>query len=173
MHREKYAGKRKPESVVDDKSDHGGFLCPSLFNPKNGSLELLHAPHIGQLACHACHPFWRLSHRKESNSCGRVGITFSAWMETVCQKGNRGIYEEERLDILSSAAERGPERIIREGWLRNLRHPPRSKYGPFDGETWTDEAKSASPRSYETTEGWRNVTSNTTGPSADLLWRCS
>jgi hypothetical protein len=95
MHRQKYAGKRKPKSVVDDKSDHGGFLCPSLFNPKNGSLELLHAPHIGQLACHACHPFWRLSHRKESDSCGRVGIMFSAWMETVCQKGNRGNYEEE------------------------------------------------------------------------------
>ena len=67
----------------------------------------------------------------------RVGITFAAWMDNVCQKVNRGNCEEEFLDILSSTAERGPERIIRQRLTRNLRHPAQSKNSRFEGKAGT------------------------------------
>lgn len=74
---------------------------------------------------------------KNQMVAGRVGITFAACTDNVCQKVKRGNCEEEFLDILSSTAERGHERIIRQRLSRNLRHPAQSKDSPSDGEPWT------------------------------------
>lgn len=76
---------------------------------------------------------------KNQMVAGHARITFAAGMDNVCQKVNRGIWEEELLDILSSTAECGLERIIRQRLTRNLRHSAQSKDSPFDGEPWTTD----------------------------------